>query len=77
MEELALLPAALDSLEVATTAMAPADPDYHIYREWCNWLVEKRSVVLLNQNDLTDILYWNKDLDFHVISMIDEPTNCL
>ena len=77
MEELALVPAAQDSLEVATTAMAPADPDYHIYREWCDGPVEKRSVVLLNQNDLTGILYLNNDLDFQVISMITKPANCL
>ena len=57
MEELTLLPAALDSLEVVTTTTAPVDPDYHIYREWYNWQVEKRSAVLLNQNDLTGILY--------------------
>ena len=77
MEELAPVSAALDSLEVATTATAPADPDYHIYREWCDGMVEKSSAILLNQNDLTGILYWNNDLDFQVISMIAEPVNGL
>ena len=75
MEELALLPAALDLLEVATTDMAPADPEYHIFREWCDWLVEKRSAALLKQQDLTCILYLNKDLDFQVISTIGEPSD--
>ena len=77
MEELALVPAALNSLKVVTTATVPADPDYHIYQEWCDRLVEKRSAVLLNQNDLTGILYWNKDLDFQVISMIGKLANRL
>ena len=75
MEELALLPAALDSLKVATTAMPPADPEYHTFREWCDWLVEKRSAALLNQQNLTAILYLNTNLDFQVISMIGEPAN--
>ena len=77
MEQLALVPAALDSLGVATTATAPADPDYHIYREWCDGTAEKRSAMLLKKNDLTAILYWNNDLDFQAISMIAEPANCL
>ena len=72
MEHLSLLPAALDLLKVAKIATAPADPDFHIFQEWCDWQVEKHSAVLLNQNDLTGILYWNKDLDFQVISMIVE-----
>ena len=75
MEELALQPAALDSLELATTATSPADPEYHIFREWCDWLVEEQSAALLNQLDLTGILYLNTDLDFQVISMISEPAN--
>ena len=74
MEELALLPAALDFLEVATTATAPVDPDYHIFREWCDWLVEKKSAALL-KNNLNGLLYLNKDLDFQVLSMISEPAN--
>ena len=75
MEELALQPAALDLLEVATTITAPADPEYHIFREWCDWSVEQRSVALLNQQDLTNIVYLNTDLDFQVIFIIGEPAN--
>ena len=77
MEELALVPAALDSLEVATTATAPADPDYHIYREWCNGTVEQRSTMLTKQRDLTGILYWNQDLELQTISMIADPVDRL
>ena len=73
METLALLLAALDALEVATTATAPADPNFHIFREWCNGTAATRVGLLLNQNDLTGVLYWNKDLDFQVTSMIADP----
>ena len=64
MEKLALVPAALDLLEIATTATGPADPDYHIYREWCDATAEQRSAMLLKQHDITGVVYWNKDLDF-------------
>ena len=70
MEALALSPAALDSLEVATTATIPAEPNFYIFQEWCNGTAAAQAELLLNQNDLTGVLYWNKDLDFHVTSMI-------
>ena len=35
MGDLVLHPAALDLLEVATTATGPTDPTYHIFKEWC------------------------------------------
>ena len=62
MEALALIPAALDALEVATTHTAPADPTYHIYQEWCDGTAAVRAELLQNQTDLTGVLYWNKDL---------------
>ena len=77
MEQLALVPAALDLLEVATTASAPADPDCHIYWEWCDRTAEKRSAMLTKQRDLTGILYWNQDLELQTISMIADPADRL
>ena len=77
MEKLALVPAALDSVKVATTATGPADPAYHIYREWCNGTVEQRSAMLTKQRDLTGILYWNQDLELQTISMIADPADRL
>ena len=77
MEKLALVPAALDSLEVATTATGPADPAYHIYREWCDGTVEQRSAMLTKQRDLTGIMYWNQDLELQIISMIADPVDRL
>ena len=75
MEDLALQPAALDLLEVATTATAPADLEYHIFREWCAWSEDERSAALLNPQDLTGIMYLNTDLDFQAISIISSPAN--
>ena len=73
MEALVLQPAALDALEVATTHTAPADPTYHIYQEWCNGTAAVRAELLRNQTDLIGVLYWNKDLEFQVVSMIADP----
>ena len=75
MEDLAIQPAALDLLEVATTATGPADPEYHIFREWCAWTTDERSAALLNPQDLTGIMYLNTDLDFQAISIIGSPAN--
>ena len=74
MEDLAIQPVALDLLEVATTATGPADPEYHIFREWCAWTADERSVALLSF-DLTGIIYVNNDLDFQAISIISPPVN--
>ena len=77
MEKLATVPAALDLLEVATTATAPLDPNYYIYRAWCNETVELRSAMLIKQRDLTGILYRNQDLELQTISMIANPADRL
>ena len=74
MEDLAIQPVALDLLEVATTATGPADPEYHIFREWCAWLADEQSAALLSF-DLTGIMYVNNDLDFQAISIISPPAN--
>ena len=74
MENLAIQPAALDLLEVTTTAAGPADPEYHIFREWCAWTADERSAALLSF-DLTGIMYVNNDLDFQAISIISPPAN--
>ena len=76
MEALALIPAALDALKVATTHTAPADPIYHIYQEWCDGTAAVRAQLLQNQTDLTGVLYWNKDLEFQGVSMIADPAEC-
>ena len=73
MEALALQRAVLDVLEVTTTAMDPADLNFHIFQEWCNGTAVARAELLLNQNDLTSVLYWNQDLNFQVTSMIADP----
>ena len=77
MEQLATVPAALDLLEVATTATGQVDPAYHIYREWCGGTVEQRSSVLTKQRDLTGIMYWNQDRELQIISMIADPADRL
>ena len=64
MEKLATVPAALDSLEVTTTATGPVDPAYHIYREWCDGTVKQRSAMLTKQRDLTGIMYWNQAVSY-------------
>ena len=46
MEELALHPAALDLLEVVTTATGPTDPTYHIFKEWFVMSADERSECL-------------------------------
>mmetsp|Transcript_63177 Transcript_63177/g.70638 ORF Transcript_63177/g.70638 Transcript_63177/m.70638 type:complete len:113 (-) Transcript_63177:1156-1494(-) len=74
MEDLAIQPAVLDLLEVATTATGPADLEYHNFREWCAWLEDKRSATLLLY-DHTGIMYLNTNLDFQAISIINSHTN--
>ena len=77
MEKLATEPAALDLLKVATTATAPVDPNYHIYRAWCDGTVNQRSAMLTKPRDLTGILYWNQDLELQTLSMIADPPDRL
>ena len=77
MEKSATVSAALDLLEVATTATGPVDPNYHIYWAWCNGTVKQCSAMLTKQRDLTGILYWNQDLELQTISMIVDPADCL
>ena len=67
MEDLILQPAALDLLEVGATATGPADPEFYIFREWCAMMEVERSAALLNQQDLTGIMYLNTDLEFQAI----------
>ena len=70
MEALALIPAVLDALGVATIHTSPTDPTYHIYQEWCDGTAAVQAELLRNQTDLTGVLYWNKDCEFQVVSMI-------
>ena len=72
MEDLALQPAALDFLEVATIATGLTDPTYHIFKEWCAMSAGERSEALLSI-DINGIMYFNSDLDLQVISIIDPP----
>ena len=64
MEDLILQPAALDLLEVEATTTGPADPEFFIFREWCAMTEVEQSAALLNQQDLTGIMYLNTDLEF-------------
>ena len=77
MEKLATEPAALDLLEVATTATDPVDQNYFIYRAWCDTTVDQRSAMLTKPRDLTGILYWNQDQELQTLSMIAEPADRL
>ena len=61
---------------MAISHWAIADPTYHIYQEWCNGTAVVRAELLQNQTDLTGVLYWNKDLEFQVVSMIADPVEC-
>ena len=74
MEDLALHPAALDLLEVATTATGPTDPTYHIFKEWCAMSAGERSEALLSI-DINGIMYFNTDLDLQLsLSSTPRPT---
>ena len=74
MEALALNPAALDMLAVASTATGPADPNYHLFKEWCGMSSEERAAAILSI-DVEGIMYTNTNLDFQVISIIHPPAN--
>ena len=74
MEALALNPTALDMLAVASTATGPADPNYHLFEEWCGMSSEEREAAILTM-DVDGIIYTNTDLDFQVISIIQQPAD--
>ena len=74
MEALALNPTALDMLAVASTATGPADPDYHLFKEWYGMSSEEREIAILSI-DVKGIIYTNTDLDFQVISIIHQPAD--
>jgi len=48
MEALALNPTALDMLAVASTATGPADPYYHLFKEWCGMSSEEQETAILS-----------------------------
>ena len=73
MEDLILHPAALDLVEVGETATGPANPEFYIFREWCVMMEVERSAALLNQQDLTGVMYLNTYLEFQAISIISSP----
>ena len=75
MEKLATEPAALDLLDVATTATDPVDPTYFISRAWWDGTANERSAMLTKPRDLTGILYWNQDKELKALSMIAEPAD--
>ena len=76
MEDLALQPAALDFLEIATTATGPTDPKYHLFKEWCAMSSEDRSEALLSI-EINGVMYVNTDLDLQVVSIINPPADRL
>ena len=75
MEDLVLQPAALDMLEVKATTTAPANSAFFIFEEWCAMTEVQKSETLLNQQDLTGIMYLNTNLEFQAISIISSPTH--
>ena len=74
MEALALNPTALDMLAVASTATGPADPNYHLFKEWCGMSPAEREAALLSI-DVEGIIYTNTDSDFQVISITHQPAD--
>ena len=76
MEDLALQPAALDFLEIATTATGPTDPKYPLFKEWCAMSSEDRSEALLSI-EINGVMYVNTDLDLQVVSIINPPADRL
>ena len=76
MEDLALQPAALDFLEIATTATGPTDPKYPLFKEWCAMSAEGRSEALLSI-EINGVMYVNTDLDLQVVSIINPPADRL
>ena len=76
MEDLILQPTALDMLEVKATTTAAADPGFFIFEEWCAMTEVQKVEALLNQQDLTGIMYVNTDLEFQAISIISSPAHC-
>ena len=72
-----LQPAALDELEVKLTAKTPADSSFFIFKEWCQMTELQKKETLLNQQDLTGVMYLNTDFEFQVIFIISSSAHCL
>ena len=75
MDDLILQPAALDLVEVEATTMGPTDPGFFLFREWCAMTDVEQSATLLNQHNLTDIMYVNTDLEFQETSITSSPAH--
>ena len=77
IEELVYHSAALDKLEVNATATAAADLSFFIFEEWGPMSVSQKKETVLNKQDLTGVMYMNRDFEFQSIFIISSPTNRL
>ena len=75
MKELVYHPSALDNLKVDVTATATADPNYFLFKKWCQKTVEQKKSTLLNKQDLTGVMYLHTDFEFRSVSIISASPN--